>query len=91
MSAVFRLDPKGIRDIITSDWMRGEIDGTAEAIAEHVRANVPDDVPVEIDHYTTDRDAAAVTIADPLGMLYQARDGAVTRAAAAVGLEVRQP
>ena len=53
------------------------------AVAQTVADQIGDDAFVE--HYTTDRNAAAVVGPAEL----QARDGALTRAAAALGLEVR--
>lgn len=87
--AEFKLDNAGVRDILTSDWMRREVDAVADSIADDVRGSVKADVPVEVDHYTTDRDAAAVVIADMSGQAYQARDGVLTRAASGAGLEVK--
>lgn len=53
------------------------------ALARQVGGNAGDDA--EVDDYTTDRAAAAVTVpADQ-----QAKDGVLTRAAAAAGLDVR--
>lgn len=53
------------------------------AIAKQIAAQAGPDA--EVDEYTTDRAAAAVRVpADQ-----QAKDGALTRAAAAAGLEVR--
>lgn len=54
------------------------------AVAARVAAEAGDDAIVE--GYTTDRGAAAVLVPAE----DQARDGALTRAAAAVGLEVKQ-
>jgi hypothetical protein len=39
--------------------------------------------------YTTDRGAASITVEDVRAMAWQARDGILTRAAGAVGLEVK--
>lgn len=46
-------------------------------------------LPVVVNEYTTDRKAASVTIAHPAGLATQAKHGVLTKAAAAVGLEVR--
>ena len=80
-----RLDRKGIREVLLTGFV-DEINELAEDIAANVR--LAHDVDVEVDAYTTDRGAAAVTIADARGMFLQASDGALTRAAAAAGLEV---
>lgn len=47
------------------------------------------ELPIVVDEYTTDRRAASVTIAHPAGLAAQAKYGVLTKAAAAVGLEVR--
>lgn len=73
-----RLDHKGIAEILKSPEMARLIDGYAARIAAMAGG--------EMESYTSDRAAASVRVeADR-----QARDGALTRAAAAVGLEVRQ-
>ncbi|MGW1998560.1 hypothetical protein [Embleya sp. NPDC001921] len=86
----FRLDYAGIREILRGDDVRRLVDGVADEIATRVRASVPADAPVEVRRYTTDRGAATVAIADARAMGWQARDGVLTRAAAGVGLEVKQ-
>lgn len=53
------------------------------AIAQQIAAQAGPDA--EVDEYTTDRAAAAVRVPAE----QQAKDGALTRAAAAAGLEVR--
>ncbi|UVT24972.1 hypothetical protein NXT08_22485 [Rhodococcus pyridinivorans] len=85
----FRLDRAGVGEILKSDPVRAMCNGVAEQVAGIVRAEVGDDVEVLVRPYTLDRAAASVVIADPEGALMQARDGNLTRAAAAVGLEVR--
>jgi len=72
-----RLDHKGIAELLKSQPFAAAVNEAAQAVA--VRCGG------EVDSYTTDRAAAAVRVkADR-----QARDGALTRAAAAAGLEVR--
>jgi hypothetical protein len=44
---------------------------------------------VRVKKYTSDRDAASVTIADVRGMAWQARDGVLTRAAGELGIEIK--
>lgn len=53
------------------------------ALADRIADEIGEDAFVE--HYTTDRGAAAVIVPSEL----QASDGALTRAAAALGLEVK--
>jgi hypothetical protein len=62
----------------------------ATRIAENVRSQIEPGVEVVVDEYTTDRAAASVTIRDVRGRLWEVRDGVLTRAAAAQGLEVRR-
>lgn len=92
MAAKVRLDHKGILDMLKSDDVRAEIDSYAERIHEIV-ANA-DEVtrnaaPTDVKHYTTDRAAAAVTIVHAAGLAIQAKYGTLTRAAKAVGLQVK--
>ena len=85
----FRLNRRGVGQIL-KEQCGPAISEVAEQVASHVRAAIDDDsIEVVVDTYTTDRGAAAVTIADNRGMEFQASDGALTRAAAAVGLEVK--
>lgn len=73
----FRLDHRGAEEVLKS--MSAEIG----ALAQEVAANCGD--AVWVNHYTTDRSAASVTI--PAAR--QAKHGTLTRAASAAGLEVR--
>ncbi|QCX81050.1 hypothetical protein C9F11_37335 [Streptomyces sp. YIM 121038] len=84
-----RLDSAGIREILKGPEIRRVVDGLANDIAAHVRTSVPSDVAVSVRGYTTDRGAATVTVQDVRAMAWQARDGILTRAAAAAGLEVK--
>lgn len=85
-----RLDHAGIAGLLTSGQFQPLVTGAADEIAGEVAAQVGPDVEVVVDEYVTDRTAASVTIRDPRGAIYQARDGVLTRAAAAVGLEVTE-
>ncbi|QTU64220.1 hypothetical protein [Streptomyces scabiei] len=85
----FRLDAAGVREVLRGAEVRQLVDGVAEEIAGRVRGNVPDDVVVSVKGYTTDRGAASVTVQDVRAMAWQARDGILTRAAAAAGVEVK--
>lgn len=84
----FRLDHAGVREILKGPGIRQLVDGLADEIAANVRALKPA-APVEVRGYTTDRGAATVTVADVRAMAWQARDGVLTRAAGAAGLEVK--
>ena len=88
--ASFRRDSKGIREILNSDAGAAVVTEAAEQVAALVRASVGDEIVVEVNPYTSrDRRAAGVAIRDSRGVEVQASTGALTRAAAAVGLEVK--
>lgn len=82
----FRRDRQGVGEILKA----AETAAVITAVANNVAAAIdnPDGVDIEVQAYTTDRGAAAVTIADGRGLAMQADKGALTRAAARVGLEV---
>lgn len=90
-----KLDHDGIGEVLKSSGVRGAIDGIAADVAANVKA--ADTVrrngvasSVEVASYTTDRAAAAVTIAHPAGVGMQAKHGTLTQAAGAAGLEVKE-
>lgn len=85
----FQLDRAGIREFLRGTELRNAVDGLAEQIAGHVRSSLPAGTVVSVHAYTTDRGAASVTVEDVRAMAWQARDGTLTRAAGAVGLEVK--
>lgn len=78
----------GISEIL-KERMRGPIDDLARQIADRVDVGTVSDAQVIVRSYTTDRAAAAVSIAHPAGLAMQAKHGALTKAAASLGLEVR--
>lgn len=80
-----KLDTAGVGEVLKS----GEMASAINALAASVAGGVSVPAEVTVDSYTTDRAAASVTIKDARGMLWQARDGVLTRAAAGAGLEVR--
>lgn len=87
----FRIDRAGVSEILKVQCAP-VINEITEQVADAVRADVRDvgdDIEVEMQSYTTDRGAAAVTIAHPLGLELQATRGSITKAAAALGLEVK--
>lgn len=86
---VIHMDSDGIEEVLRSPEMADLMLSTAEEI-DGAMLPLPDGDPVVIDQYETDRQAASVTIAHPLGKLWQARDGVLTKAAAAVGLDVKE-
>lgn len=83
----FRLDRRGVGEILKTQT-GPLINETARKVKDQVERVVDDGVEIVIDEYVTDRGAAMVTIADASGMEMQITGGALTRAAAAVGLEV---
>lgn len=89
MAKLFRRDSPGIAEILKSEGMRAELHKLSGPIAANARSQHPEADIVE-DDYTTDRAAVSITVRDPLGLLWQARDGLLTRAAAAAGLEVTE-
>lgn len=83
-----KLDSAGIREVLNSSEVRDAVHSYAERIAGDVRGSIDPDAEVVVDDYTTDRAASSVTILDVRGRLWEVRDGVLTRAAAAHGLEV---
>jgi hypothetical protein len=78
--AVVRLDHDGLARLLKSQPVSALVKEAAHGVA----AEAGEDATVS--EYTTDRSAAAVRVPAE----QQARDGRLTRAAAAVGLEVKQ-
>jgi len=78
MAAKFTLDRKGGAEVL-KQIAAAQIN----ALAHQVGARAGKDA--EVEEYTTDRAAASVTVPAE----QQAKDGVLTRAAAAAGLEVR--
>lgn len=77
--STFRLNRKGVSELLKSP----EYAAAINSVARDVAAEIGDDA--EISEYTTDRKAASVSVPAHL----QASDGALTRAAAKHGLEVK--
>lgn len=86
--AGFRRDERGIAELLQHEF-KEEVHAVAENVAANVRSQHPD-LDVVVDDYTTDRSASSVTIRDVRGMIYQVRDGLLTRAASSAGLEVTE-
>jgi len=84
-----KLDSAGIGQVLRSPEVGAVVAATAAAVRTAAAALLPPGTDVVVDSYTTDRAAASVTIRDAQGKKWQARDGVLTRAAAAQGLEVR--
>lgn len=88
MPKPFRLNKKGVGAILKDHKLAAAVTSVAQGLGAAVRTQVGPDVTVHVDEYTTDRGAAAVVIAHRDGVAMQASDGALTKAAAAVGLTV---
>ena len=88
MASKITLDHAEIGRILKDD-MRGPIDDLAREIAAGVNVGNVTDAQVSVMSVTTDRAKALVTIMHPAGLAMQAKHGALTKAAAAVGLEVK--
>ncbi|RDI13451.1 hypothetical protein DEU38_13426 [Rhodococcus sp. AG1013] len=85
----FQINQAGIQEVLNSTEVAALIDGIAVQVANNARGQVDDDVPVEVDTYTTDRHVASVAIKHPGGRGMQLKRGALTKAAGMVGLEVK--
>lgn len=81
----FKLDQKGIGEILRGAPMAAAVDAAAQAVASELRARGID--AVYVDHYVTDRTAAAVSIPSSVGD--ELKRGRLLDAASAAGLEVR--
>ena len=84
-----RLDSKGIAALLNSDEVASAVHDLAERVAANVRGARPE-ADVVVDDYQTDRRASSVTIREAYARRLQVRDGILTRAAAAEGLEVTE-
>lgn len=102
MASKVKLSLRGLEEAAKSSEMRDEIASLAEQVADKVRSQnirvsgVPgdDELPVKVyvdetSQMRLDRAKARVSLAHPAGLAVQAKHGALTRAAAAVGLEVK--
>lgn len=86
----------GLQAALRTSEARRAVDDLAEQIAASVRASatrvegIPGDIemPVRVDSYETDRARATVWLAHPSGLADQAKNGSLTKAASAAGLEV---
>ncbi|MBM0205040.1 hypothetical protein JNW90_19780 [Micromonospora sp. STR1s_5] len=83
------VDFAGIGEVARSPEVRQMVNEAAGEIASRVRGLVGADVPVTVSEYSTDREAAAVTIADRRGVGLQAKHGVLTRAASGIGADIR--
>ena len=79
----FKRDAAGIAAFLKSSEVRTVVRDAAHRVA----AGVDKPAEVSVSDYTTDRAAASVTIVDGRAKVWQIRDGVLTRALAAAGLE----
>ena len=100
MAPRIKLNHAGIAAILKSAPVAAATKRAAETVAQNVRdmgIKVGDvdggkhevDLPVTVTMSTTDRAHANVTLAHPAGEAVQAKHGALTKAAAQAGLDVR--
>lgn len=88
MPSPFKRDSAGIRALLLDSMWDAPLRAAVESVAANARAAHPDMEDDAIDAYTTDRRAMSYTVKDPRALLWQVDEGLLTRAAAAVGLEV---
>lgn len=95
-----RFAPRGVDTLLKGVAMQRAMRLKAEQVAIKLRAmgiRVGDqdggarerDLPVSVDSQVTDRARSTVTITHPAGLAVQAKHGALTKAAAQAGLEVK--
>jgi hypothetical protein len=94
-----RISSAGAAEILKSAGVMAATKDAAEQVADNVRGqNITVgamegggemDLPVTVTVTTTDRAHANVTLAHPAGQAVQAKHGALTKAAAQAGLDVR--
>lgn len=82
-SSEFKLDAKGIGEILRGAPMAAAVDDAAQAVASELRARGTE---AYVDHYVTDRAAAAVRILSSPGD--ELKRGRLLDAASAAGLEI---
>jgi hypothetical protein len=87
-----KLDHPGMKEMLLSAEVAAAIADVAETVASNVSeyARNGDAIPVDVSAYTSDRAAAAVTLAHPAGVGKEAKYGTLSAAAAAAGLEVTE-
>lgn len=85
----FRLNRPGVGELLKRGQTASAMNALTAQIQAEVQAGVGPNVAVTMTPYRTDRAAASVTIEDPMGLHLQATQGALTRAAARLGLDVR--
>lgn len=71
-----------------ADEIAGKVEDQGIKVGAFKGNQGPIDLPVRVTTDTTDRAVAFVTLAHPAGIAAQAKYGALTRAASAVGLHI---
>lgn len=100
MRSQVKLNGRGIEELLKSARVDAATKAAAEAVAANIRnmgIKVGDkdggpheyDLPVEVFPHTTDRAHVVVALAHPSGEAVQAKWGALTKAAAQAGLDVK--
>lgn len=89
MSTRFVLDRAGVGAILKGGEVRSMVGRATAATAGHARGLAGPGVEIVTRQGTTDRAVGQVIIADPKGLGLQATDGVLTKAAAAIGVEVK--
>jgi hypothetical protein len=88
----------GLLAALNTEAVEARVTKVAEEIADGVRdgwdgrvEGIPGDIeiPVKVSTYKSDRPRASVFLAHPSGLAVQAKNGALTKAAADLGLEVQ--
>lgn len=95
--ARIQIDRRGIGEVAKSPEMKALIHDLAEEVAENVRQlgirveGVPGNIelPVKVTDSTTDRAVSRVSINHASGLAVQAKHGALSKAASAAGLRLR--
>lgn len=85
----FQLNRAGVAAILVGPDVTAMVTSATDEVADNTRAQLPPSVAVQRRTGKTDRAVGQVTIADVKGMALQANDGVLTKAATAIGAEVR--
>lgn len=92
MSRTVWLKSSAFRAILNSPEVTDMVNEVAERVAFNAEGHTAgngDAIPVDVEPYTTDREAASVVLTHPAGAAMQAKYGVLTTAAAEEGLEVQ--
>lgn len=84
----FKVNSKGVQEFLQSQDVAKAVHDKAEEFESNLSLNFEPRRGVVVDDYTTDRAASSVTIRDVRGKNAETKQGALSRAASAAGLEV---